>query len=121
MVVNDPDFGPGDAVTELLSGRCVLLAPVDAANDKAATSSLPPSRLLAGFRGQPRLALDALADAAARLPMLATDGSYAIRELDIEPLAVAETAAIAVNVLIRAQSGQNPEHERGTKEERVAE
>lgn len=108
-IVNDPDFGPavmigpGGVLIELLPERAVLMAPFTEAEAKDAILALEASKLLTGYRGQKPLALDALAKTAARLSRLAHDTRGSVEELDINPLLISETEAVAVDVLIQTK------------------
>jgi acyl-CoA synthetase (NDP forming) len=105
-VINDRDFGPavmiapGGVMVELLPERAVLMAPFTAEAAKTAILGLSASRRLTGYRGQPPLALDALAEAAARLSQLAHDARHLIAEMDVNPVIVTLDSAVAVDVLI---------------------
>lgn len=106
-VVNDPDFGPaimigpGGIFIELVPERAVLMAPFDVKTARRAILSLRTAKLLTGYRGSKPLALNALAEAASRLSMLAHDYRHVIEELDINPVLVSEHAATPVDVLIK--------------------
>jgi len=92
--VNDPVFGPvvafglGGVHTELLQDLTHGFAPFDAARAKEMIFQIKGSALLAGFRGQPALDIDALADALARVSLLIADHAGRIAEIDINPLFV---------------------------------
>lgn len=106
-VVNDPDFGPaimigpGGIFIELVPERAVLMAPFDQKSARRAILSLRTAKLLTGYRGSKPLALNALADTASKLSMLAHDHRHHIEELDINPVLVSETTAMPVDVLIK--------------------
>lgn len=108
-VVNDSDFGPavmigpGGILIELLPERAVLMAPFGAKEAKDAILTLEASKLLTGYRGQAPLALDALATAAARLSRLAYDTRACLAEMDMNPVLVSETDAVAVDVFMRSK------------------
>ncbi len=92
--VDDPVFGPvvvfglGGIYTELLKDVTHGFAPFDAAAAKEMISRIKGSALLTGFRGQPALDVDALADTLARVSLLIADHADRIAELDINPLFV---------------------------------
>ncbi|MCC5956678.1 MAG: acetate--CoA ligase family protein [Natronohydrobacter sp.] len=106
-MINDRDFGPavmiapGGVMIELLPERAILMAPFTAETARAAILHLRAARLLTGYRGQPALAIDALASAAAGLSQLAHDGRHLIEELDVNPVLVSRGRAVAVDVLIK--------------------
>jgi acyl-CoA synthetase (NDP forming) len=105
-VINDRDFGPavmigpGGTLVELLNERAVLPAPFEAADAARALSTLKAVAVLQGFRGRPPLAMEALCEAAARVSRLAVDFRDHIDQMDINPILVSTSTAIAVDVLI---------------------
>lgn len=106
--VNDPVFGPvvafglGGIHTELLKDVTLAFAPFDAASAKEMIFQIKGSALLAGFRGQPALDIDALADALARVSLLIADHAGHIAEIDINPLFMrpAGQGVVAADALI---------------------
>ncbi len=92
--VNDPFFGPvvafglGGVFTELLHDLTYRFAPFDAATAREMIAEIKGAPLLSGYRGQPALDIDALADALSRVSMLITDHAGRIAEIDINPLFV---------------------------------
>jgi acyl-CoA synthetase (NDP forming) len=109
--VNDPDFGPairiapGGLLVDLLAEEVLLTAPFDASEARRAILTLRASALLMGYRGQPPLALDALAEAAATLSRLAWDLLDSLAEAEINPVFVTQDAAIAADAVLRARDG----------------
>jgi acyl-CoA synthetase (NDP forming) len=92
--VDDPFFGPvvvcglGGVYAELLQDVTHGFAPFDAAYARQMIGSIKASAILSGFRGQPPLDVDALADALARLSLLIADHAGRIAEIDVNPLFV---------------------------------
>lgn len=108
--VNDRFFGPvvvfglGGIFTELLKDVTRRFAPFDVATAREMISEIKGAALLHGFRGQPALDVDALADTLSRLSLLAADHADRIAEIDVNPLFVRPagqgvTAADALIVL----------------------
>ena len=56
--------------------------------------------VLTGYRGRPALAVDALAEALARVSLLAADHADRIASLDVNPLFVSAGKVIAADALI---------------------
>jgi len=93
-------FGLGGVFTELLQDVSYRFAPFDVETAHEMVRETRAWRLLAGYRGKPPLAVDALADALARLSLLITDHADRIAEIDINPMFVSETGALAVDALV---------------------
>src|SRR5262249_24463265 len=106
-VVQDPAFGPlvafglGSVFTDLLAGRAYRLLPLTE-SDAAELVRQPhrAGRALGGFRGAPAADLAAVEDVLLRVARLADDLPH-VRELDINPLIVTASGAVAVDVKIR--------------------
>lgn len=102
----DPQFGPlilvgaGGILVELLGDAQAALAPLDAAGAEALLGRLKAARLLEGLRGGPPLARGALVEALVALASLALDLDPLVAEIDINPLIVHETGALAVDALV---------------------
>jgi acetyl coenzyme A synthetase (ADP forming)-like protein len=105
-VVADPSFGPvvacgaGGTAVELLGDVQVRLAPVAAAEAGAMIRALRTFPLLDGYRGAPRADVAALEDVVVRIGALAA-AHPAIAELDLNPVVVSPTGAIAVDARVR--------------------
>jgi acyl-CoA synthetase (NDP forming) len=106
--VNDAYFGPvvlfglGGIHTELLKDVAYGFAPFDADYARQMIGSIKGAPLLHGFRGQPALDVDALADTLARLSLLASDHAERIAEIDVNPVFVrpAGEGVVAADALI---------------------
>lgn len=102
----DPVVGPlvvvgsGGVLVELVQDSVAALAPVSREEAKAMLARLKGYRLLAGFRGSEPVALDALAEAIARISELAADLAGEIEELDVNPIRASARGAVAVDALI---------------------
>jgi acyl-CoA synthetase (NDP forming) len=104
-VRNDPQFGPlvvcgmGGVLVEVLRDTAHALAPVSRAEALDMLRSLKGYKLLAGFRGAKPVALDALAEAIARLSELAWDHRERIAELDVNPILANAERVVALDAL----------------------
>ncbi len=92
-VVRDASFGPvvafglGGVMTEVLKDLSYRVAPFGADQARAMIGELRAAPLFGEFRGRPALDIDALADAIARVSVLAAQEERIV-ELDINPLFV---------------------------------
>jgi len=104
-VRNDPQFGPvvvcgmGGVLVEVLRDTASALAPVSKAEALDMLRSLKGYKLLAGFRGAKPVALDALAEAIARISELASDQRERLAELDVNPILASADRVVAVDAL----------------------
>jgi acyl-CoA synthetase (NDP forming) len=105
-VVNDAHFGPvvafglGGVFTEIMHDVTHRFAPFDAETAKSMIHEIKGVKLLQGYRGKPPCNIDALADAIARLSLLAADHADRIGEIDINPLFVNASGVIAADALV---------------------
>ena len=105
-IVRDPLLGPlvvvaaGGTLVELLDQRAVALPPVDAQTASEMLARLPVFRLLSGYRGRPRGDLAAAAHAVAAMSQLAMELGELLEAVDLNPLIVSPSGAIAVDALI---------------------
>ncbi|HEU0198187.1 MAG TPA: acetate--CoA ligase family protein [Nevskiaceae bacterium] len=101
----DPRFGPvvmvglGGVLTEVLRDVAFALAPVDAATARRMLESLRTAAVLHGVRGKPAVDVAAAAEAIARISKVAVEHPE-IRELEVNPLLVTPTAAMALDARI---------------------
>jgi acyl-CoA synthetase (NDP forming) len=92
--VNDRFFGPvvvfglGGIYTELLKDVTRRFAPFGRDAAKEMIDEIKGAALLKGFRGQPALDIDALADTLSHLSLLIADHADRIAEIDVNPLFV---------------------------------
>lgn len=102
----DPQFGPlvlcgfGGVEVELVGDVAVALAPVSRPQALAMIRSLERAPLLAGWRGQPSLDVDALADAVCAVSMLAAAARDRIAEIDVNPFILGTKGGLAVDALV---------------------
>lgn len=105
-VTQDASFGPlvqvgaGGVTTDVLRDRAARLLPLTDRDAEEMVRSLRVAPLLSGFRGAAPLDVAALLDAVHRVARLAED-LPSVAELDINPLIVHPTGAVAVDVKIR--------------------
>jgi len=105
-VVNDRYFGPlvmfglGGVFAEALQDVAYRYAPFDAETAREMIAEIRGYPLLAGYRGRPQLALEALADALVRVSLLATDHAERIESLDVNPLFVGAKRVVAADALL---------------------
>jgi acyl-CoA synthetase (NDP forming) len=103
---NDRFFGPvvmfglGGIFTELLQDVSYRFAPFDVETANEMIRETRAWRLLAGYRGKPPLAVDALADSLSRLSLLIADHGDRIAEIDINPMFVNESVVTAADALV---------------------
>ena len=93
-------IGAGGLLIELLGDRRLALPPFDAHYATTLINELRSAKLLNGFRGTLPSDVLAYAQAAARLSLLAVDLGEHLAELDINPIMVIPSGAIAVDALI---------------------
>jgi acyl-CoA synthetase (NDP forming) len=104
--VNDPYFGPlvmfglGGVFAEVLKDVAYRYAPFDAQTAHEMMAEIRSHALLAGYRGRPALALDALAAVLSRISLLAADHADRIATLDVNPLFVNADNVVAADALI---------------------
>jgi acetate---CoA ligase (ADP-forming) len=113
----DPRFGPvalagsGGLYAEILRDTAVRLAPVTEGEAEAMLRTLRIAPLLTGARGRPRLDIDAAATALAALSRVAA-AHPELAELEINPLLVTRTEAIALDArFIRTPTQNRNENE----------
>jgi succinyl-CoA synthetase beta subunit len=109
---NDPRFGPvvmfglGGIYVETLRQVSFRLAPLRSEDVEALLSERPATRLLSGARGAAPSNLAAVVDVLRRLSELSTQSTVMreISEIEINPLAVTETGALALDALVVLRS-----------------
>ena len=101
----DENFGPivmvgaGGTETELYGDTWLELAPVSHTEALEMISRLTCYRLLTGWRGRPAADLDGLAEAIVAVSRLIASNNE-IAEIEINPVRVAESGALAVDALV---------------------
>jgi acetyl coenzyme A synthetase (ADP forming)-like protein len=105
-VVHDESFGPlvmfglGGVTTDLLGDRAFRILPVTDLDAAELVRSLRASPLLFGYRGTPRVAVEALEELIARVGRLAGDLPE-LAELDLNPVIVSADGVAPVDVKLR--------------------
>ncbi len=105
-LTRDPQFGTalavgaGGILTELLHDSATLLLPTSEAEIRAALAGLKSWPLVTGFRGRYGDA-EAVVNAVQALAAFAAAHAGRIEEVDVNPLLVTATGAVAVDALIR--------------------
>ena len=107
----DPDYGPvivvggGGILVEVYKDAAVRLAPVSEQTAREMIKETRAATLLGGFRGRPAGDVDDAARVVARLSELVADFQSEIGEVEINPLAVLEQGAIALDCVIVPRGG----------------
>ena len=105
-IVRDEIFGPvvvvaaGGVLVEVLHDRTLALPPVDAVRANRLINGLKMRPLLDGFRGGPPVDVDAFVDSVVRFGDLAVELGDRLDEVDVNPLIVHPTGAMAVDALV---------------------
>jgi acyl-CoA synthetase (NDP forming) len=105
-LVRDPALGPllvlaaGGTLVEVLGQRVVALPPLDASGAARMLTRLPARRLLDGVRGGGACDPDAVHTALVGLSQLAVELGQSIDALDVNPLIVSPSGALAVDALV---------------------
>lgn len=114
-----PRFGPvlmvgmGGVLVELLDDVAFRVCPIDRADAEAMLDDLKGARLLAGYRGRPSADRESLISVMLALGgpdgLLTADGA-GVAELDVNPLIVSASGAVAVDARARmASSAETPQ------------
>jgi acetyl-CoA synthetase/acetyltransferase len=111
----DPQFGPvvtcglGGVFVEVLGDVQRRVPPLGADEARAMIAGLAGAATLGEFRGRPAADVDALVETIRRVGQLALDLEDRVAEVEINPLMVTETAAIAVDaVVVLQEPGADP-------------
>ncbi len=105
-VVADPTFGPlvmvglGGVASDLLADRAFHLLPMTAEDAARQIRALRGAPLLFGYRNTPKCDVEALEDMVLRVAQLARNLPE-LAELDLNPVTVSASGAVAVDVKIR--------------------
>jgi acetate---CoA ligase (ADP-forming) len=105
-VKRDLQFGPliavglGGTMVELLKDTAVRIAPVSAEAAQTMLQSLQGYKLLTGYRGAAGVDIESLVDAICKLSELADDLKDIIDEIDVNPVIVTSSGAVAADALV---------------------
>jgi acetate---CoA ligase (ADP-forming) len=103
---HDPQFGPvvtcglGGVFVEVLRDVQRRVPPLDAGEGRSMIARLAGAATLGEFRGRPAANVDAVVDAIRRIGQLALDLEDRVAEVEINPLMVTPTGAIAVDAVV---------------------
>jgi acetyltransferase len=104
-VINDPVFGPvisvglGGTMVEVLKDRCIGLPPLNAFLAARMVDGTRAAKYLEPFRGKPAASREALEEVIMRLSEMVCELPW-IEEMDINPLIVDDSQAMAVDARI---------------------
>ncbi len=105
-LVRDPLVGPlvvvssGGTLVELMDQRSVALPPVDEPAAAGIVDRLPIATVLRGYRSQPPGDLDAVHDAVVAMSQLVHELGDLVAAVDVNPLIVSPSGAVAVDALV---------------------
>jgi acetyltransferase len=95
-------FGSGGVLAELANDVAMRLCPLSDSDCRAMIAETKAGKLLAGYRGAAAGDIDAVVQVLLSLSDLAVELGPAVKEMDINPLIVAEKGAVAVDVRLVA-------------------
>jgi acetyltransferase len=95
-------FGSGGVLAELANDVAMRLCPLSDSDCRAMIAETKAGKLLAGYRGAAAGDIEAVVHVLLSLSELAMELGTAVKELDINPLIVAEKGAVAVDVRLVA-------------------
>lgn len=110
----DETFGPivtvglGGTFTEILEDIAIGLAPINNEDALGLIRSLRGFKLLAGARGRPHADIEAAAQAMVALSLFIAKHRETVAEVEINPLIVRESGAVAVDALIIPRAAREP-------------
>ena len=111
---SDPLYGPmlligaGGVLVELARDAALRLLPVTSGDVTAMVDGLKLAKLLAGYRGRPAADRAALEAATLALGRFFLDHRARIADIEINPLIVRQSSAVAVDVRVLWREGEPP-------------
>jgi acyl-CoA synthetase (NDP forming) len=109
-IIRDRQFGPivmvaaGGVLIETIQDRRFALPPLDVASARRLIDRLAVRRLLEGVRGAPPTDVEALAEALARLSLVALELGSQLEALDANPIVVGPSGSLVVDALVMPRS-----------------
>jgi acyl-CoA synthetase (NDP forming) len=97
-------FGLGGTLVELLKDTVCAIAPVSVEQASVMISRVRTAPLLTGWRGSPRLDVEALAQAISGLSILAVQHRDKIATIEVNPLVVREQGVVALDAVIEMKA-----------------
>jgi acetyltransferase len=98
-------FGSGGVLAELANDVAMRLCPLSDADCRGMIAETKAGKLLAGYRGAPGGDIESVVQVLLSLSDLALELGPAVKEMDINPLIIAEKGAVAVDVRLVAGDG----------------
>jgi hypothetical protein len=105
-IKRDPQFGPvvllgfGGVLAETINDAQFALPPFDSAHARRCIERMRLRPLLDGVRGSPAVNVDVFCDTASRFSLMAHALGDVLSEIDVNPVIVNESSAIAVDALV---------------------
>jgi acyl-CoA synthetase (NDP forming) len=112
-MVRDPGFGPllvvaaGGTMVELLADRVVACPPVSRVGARRLLDGLRIRPLLDGWRGQPPVDVDALADVIAAFSQMAGEIGDLVDAVEANPVIASARGVVAVDALVAARRAES--------------
>jgi acetate---CoA ligase (ADP-forming) len=112
-IVRDPGFGPllivaaGGTLVELLADRVVACPPVSHAGARNLLDGLRIRPLLAGWRGQPPVDIDALAQVIVAFSQMAVEIGDVVDAVEANPVIASSHGVVAVDALVQASGAES--------------
>jgi len=112
-IVRDPGFGPllivaaGGTLVELLADRVVACPPVSHAGARTLLDGLRIGPLLAGWRGQPPVDIDALAQVIVAFSQMAVEIGDVVDAVEANPVIASPHGVVAVDALVQASGAES--------------
>ncbi|NND00755.1 MAG: hypothetical protein HKN85_11295 [Gammaproteobacteria bacterium] len=97
-------IGAGGVLAEIMTDTVSLLLPAERNEVRTRISELNINRILNGYRGKPAADIEAVLDAVEAVGEYVEANLDDFAELDINPLAVSQRSAVAVDALIRLRN-----------------
>jgi acyl-CoA synthetase (NDP forming) len=112
-IVRDPGFGPllivaaGGTLVELLADRVVACPPISHAGARDLLDRLRIRPLLAGWRGQPAVDVDALSQVIVAFSQMAAEIGDVVDAVEANPVIASPHGVVAVDALVQASGAES--------------